>query len=95
MYNMILSSERKVVVNQMKKLGSRLGKNILERGDYRCNGSVAGVSVRIFGNDSGLEWLERREKESLEREEAGGHGSLGLLCPVQQPVATCGCLNLN
>lgn len=37
--------------------------------------------MRVSGNDSEPEWLERREKESL-GQEAGGHGSLDLHCPV-------------
>lgn len=71
MDNIILGSEGKAVIKQMKKLGSRLGKNILGRGDHKCKGAVAGASMRVLRNDSGLAWLECRE-ENLEQEEVGG-----------------------
>lgn len=83
MGKVILGSEGKVVVNQMKKLGNKGGKNILGRGDCKCKGSVAGASIPVLGSDSGPEWLERREKESLGLEETGSLGSLGYTVPVQ------------
>lgn len=66
MDNIILGSEGKAVVKQMKKLGSRLRKNILGKGDHKCKGSVAGASMCVLGNDSRLARPECRGKESWE-----------------------------
>lgn len=71
MDNIILGSEGKAVVTQMKKLGSRLGKNRLGRGDHKREGSVAGASTRVLGSDSELAWPGCRDKERPEQEEAG------------------------
>lgn len=66
----ILSSEERAVVNQMKKLGRRVG-NILGKGDHKHRGTVARASTHVLGQDSEPEWLECRGKESLGQEGAG------------------------